>query len=189
VFPDNAEVDALAFTPPTVQYVQNAGFEDEWAYWKAVGSPFLSNTSHTGSRAVHLSGEECWVWQPVYIPPDAIDLTLGYWLTGVSADREWENDIICWGLWDLTRQTEYASKCFGMTYFVSDPMTWKRRIYRLTTNELASVAGKTVLAAVRLTQDWLPGYHDTSTAYVDDTTVYVTRPIYGYAVYLPMVMR
>ena len=90
---------------------------------------------------------------------------------------------------DPTSQTEYASKCFGMTYFVSDPMTWKRRITRLNADELASVAGKTVVAGVRLTQDWNPGYHRTSTAYVDDTLIYVTRPIYGYAVYLPLVSR
>ena len=39
------------------------------------------------------------------------------------------------------------------------------------------------------TGHWNPGYHQTSTAYVDDTALYVTRPGYDYAVYLPLVTR
>jgi hypothetical protein len=39
-----------------------------------------------------------------------------------------------------------------------------------------------VLVGFQLTQDWNPGYHKTSTAYVDDAVLYVTRPIYDYCV-------
>jgi hypothetical protein len=43
--------------------------------------------------------------------------------------------------------------------------------------------------AFRLTQDWNPGYHRTSSAVVDDAALYVTRPVYDYSVYLPLVVR
>ncbi|MDF1514694.1 MAG: hypothetical protein P1S60_12875, partial [Anaerolineae bacterium] len=102
---------------------------------------------------------------------------------------DWDNDIICGSLWDLTRQTEYADACFGLTYFYSYPMTWKKRTLRLDTTDLTEVAGNYVLFAYHLTQDWNPGYHKTSTAYVDDALLYVTRPLYSHTVYLPMAIR
>jgi hypothetical protein len=190
-FPDGAEVDVLAFTPPPAQLLQNPGLEDGWAYWQADGAPFLSDNSHSGSRSVTLSGQECWVWQPVFIPADALEVSIAYWLTGISSDPEWENDILCGSIWDLTLQTEYAELCYGLTYFYSYPMVWKRRIYRLKADELADIAGKPVVLAFRLTQDWNPGYHKTSTAYVDDAALYVTRPIYDYDhwLYLPLLVR
>ena len=63
------------------------------------------------------------------------------------------------------------------------------RVHRLTASELASVAGKQVLVAFQLSQDWIRGYSQTSTAYLDDTALCVTRPVYNYAVYLPLVLR
>ena len=191
VFPDGAEVDALAFTPPPAQVLQNPGLEDGWAYWQADGAPFLSDNSHSGSWSVTLSGQECWIWQPVFIPADALEVSISYWLTGISSDPEWDNDILCGSIWDLALQTEYVDVCYGLTYFYSYPMVWKRRIHRLEADELAEVAGKPVVVAFRLTQDWNPGYHKTSTAYVDDAALYVTRPIYNFDhwVYLPLVVR
>mgnify|MGYP006284732879 CR=1 FL=1 len=188
-FPDGVQADALAFTPPPAQRVVNPGFESGWASWDAEGTPFLSGTSHSGSRSVTMSGEEEWVWQEVSIPADAIDVTLAFWLTGVSADPDWDNDIFYGGIWDVTRTTEYASGSFGLTYFYSYPMKWRRRIFRLDVDELASIAGKRVAVAFGVMQDWNPGYHKVSTAYLDDTVLYVTRPIYAYGVYLPLVVR
>lgn len=92
-FPDGAETDALAFTPAPSQFLQNPGFEDGWPPWDAEGTPFLSNTSHSDAWSVNLSGEECWVWQYVHIPSDAQNVTFGYWISGVSSDSEWDNDI------------------------------------------------------------------------------------------------
>jgi len=54
---------------------------------------------------------------------------------------------------------------------------------------LANVADQRVLVGFRLTQDWIPGYSQTSIAYVDDAVLYVTRPVYDYAVYLLLVGR
>jgi len=188
-FPDGAETDALAFTPPPTQLLQNPGFESDWIYWNAEGAPFLSSTSHSGSWSVHMSGEECWVWQTVYIPADAIDVSFGYWVTGISSDTDWDNDILIGGIWDLTQGTKYVDVRYGLTYFYSYSMVWKNRIYRLDADELANVVGQWVLVGFQLTQDWNPGYHKTSTAYVDDVVLYVTRPVYDYFVYLPLVVK
>jgi hypothetical protein len=186
-FPDGAQTDALAFTPPPTQLLQNPGFENGWAYWNAEGGPFLTDSSYSGSWSVSLSGKECWVWQEVFIPPDATDVSIGYWLTGLSSDTDWDNDVLCGAIWDQTRQIEYADACSGLTYYYYYPMEWTNRIYRLDVDELANVAGQRVLVAFRLTQDWNPGYHRTSTAWVDDTALYVTRPVYDYFVDLPLV--
>ena len=188
-FPDGAETDALAFTPPPSHYLQNPGFEDGWPPWSGEGAPFLSNISHSGSWSVLLSGEECWVWQYVYIPSDALDVTFGYWITGASADPDWDNDILIGGIWDLTRQTKYVDVRFGLTYFYSYHDVWKEKLYRLSTEELANVVGQWVVVGFQLTQDWNPGYHKASTAFIDDAVLYVTRPIYDYAVYLPLALR
>ncbi len=189
VFPDGAETDALAFTAPPSQFLQNPGFEEGWSLWHAEGAPFLSNNTHSGSWSVNLSGEECWVWQYVYIPSDARDVTFGYWLTGISADTDWDNDILIGGIWDLSRQTNYVDVRHGMTYFYHSPGVWKEKIHRLQANELANVAGQWVVVGFQLTQDWNPGYHKTSTAYIDDAVLYVTRPLYDHAVYLPLTVR
>ena len=189
-FPDGAETDALAFTPPPTQLLQNPGFESGWAYWHTESFPSLSSSNHhSGSWSVKLSGEECWVWQEVYIPSDALDVSFGYWVTGLSSDTNWDNDILIGGIWDQTRQTKYVDVRYGLTYFYHYPMVWKNRIYRLEADELANVAGQRVLVGFQLTQDWNPGYHKTSTAWVDDVVLYVTRPVYDYFVYLPLVVK
>ena len=56
-------------------------------------------------------------------------------------------------------------------------MVWKFRTHSLNADELASVSGKTVLMGLQLEQDWLPGYHKLSFAYVDSVALYVTAPI------------
>jgi len=188
-FPEGAQTDALAFTPSPSQLLQNPGFESGWAYWHHDLGPFLSNTSHDGSWSVYMSGEECWVWQEVFIPSDALDVTFGYWVTGLSADSDGDDDILYGGIWNSTRQFQLVDLRFGLTYFLYYPMTWKNTITRLTANELAFVAGQKVLVAFRLKQDWNPGYHKTSSAYIDDAVLYVTRPVYDYGVYLPMAVR
>jgi hypothetical protein len=188
-FPNGDQVGALGLTPPTAQYLQNAGFESGLSTWYTAEGPILSGTSHSGSWSVLMTGESCWVWQEMTIPGDALEVVLGYWVTGISADDDWDYDLLCGGIWDPTWQTQYVDLCFGLTYFYYDPNTWKRQIYRLGADELASVAGQQVNVAFQLSQDWNPGYHKTSTAYVDDTVLYVTRPIYDYAVYLPTVLR
>jgi hypothetical protein len=188
-FPDGAETDALAFTPPPSQYLQNPGFEDGWTSWYGEGGPILSGTSHSGSWSVLLSGEECWMWQYVYIPSDALEVSFGYWITGASADSDWDNDILIGGIWNLTRQIKYVDVRHGLTYFYYSPGVWKEKLYRLNADELANVAGQWVVVGFQLTQDWLPGYSKTSTAYIDDAILYVTRPIYDYAVYLPLALR
>ena len=191
-FPDGAEVDALAFSRPTstpVQFALNPGFESNWDYWQTEGYPSLSGTSHSGAVSARFLGEEVWVYQPVYIPSDAVEVSISYWLTGLSSDPDWDNDILCGGLWDLARQTQLGGGCFGLTYFYSYPMEWKTRTYDLDAAELASVAGKVLLLGFREKQDWLPGYHKTSTAWVDDIALLVTRPIYDYNVLLPLVIR
>jgi hypothetical protein len=188
-FPDGAQTAALAFTPPPTQLLQNPGFESGWTYWQTESFPSLSSTSHNGAWSVRLSGEECWVWQEVHIPSDATDMSLGYWLTGLSSDTDWDNDILIGGIWDLARQTKYVDVRYGLTYFYSYPMVWQKRIYRLEAEELANVAGQKVLVGFQLTQDWNPGYHQTSTAWVDDVVLYVTRPVYDYFVHLPLVVK
>jgi hypothetical protein len=130
------------------------------------------------------------VWQEVVIPGDALDVTFGYWLTGASSDPDWDNDILIGGIWDPTRQIKVVDVRHGLTYFLYSPAgEWKRKLYRLTPAEVAVIAGQRVVVGFQLTQDWLPGYHKTSTAYVDDALLYVTRPTYDYAVYLPLVVR
>jgi hypothetical protein len=188
-FPDGAEVGVLAFTPPPTQALQNPGFENGWAYWSAEGAPILSGDSHTGSWSVYLFGETCWVWQEVYIPSDAIDVSFGYWLTGLSSDTDWDNDILIGGIWDQTWQTKYVDLRFGLTYFYSYPKVWRERFHRLTAEELADIAGQRVMVAFQLVQDWNPGYHQTSSAWVDDAVLYVTRPVYAFSVHLPLVVR
>jgi hypothetical protein len=191
-FPDGVEVDALAFAKPTaapLQVLQNPGFESSWDHWQTEGYPTLSSTSYSGALSASFLGEEVWAWQPVFIPSDALEVSISYWLTGLSSDPDWDNDILCGGLWDLDRQTQIAGGCFGLTYFYSYPMKWRARTYTLDADELASAAGKVLLFGIRETQDWLPGYHKTSTAYVDDITLMVTRPIYDYALLLPLVIK
>ena len=188
-FPDGDETDALAFVNPAVQTLRNPGFESNWNYWETDGYPTLSKTSHSGNWSAMLFGKEVWVWQWVLIPFDATDVSISYWLTGISSDSDWDNDIIYVGLWDLTRQNQLAVATFGLTYFYSYPMVWKTRTYTLDADELASVAGKILPMGIRLKQDWNPGYHRTSTAYVDDVALYVARPIYDYGVFLPLATR
>ena len=188
-FPDDAEVGVLAFTPPPAQVLKNPGFEDGWAYWAADGTPILSDDSHSGSWSVYMFGETCWVWQEVYIPPDAIDISFGYWLTGLSSDTDWDNDILVGGIWDQTWQTKYVDLRFGLTYFYSYPKVWRDRFHRLAADELASIAGQRVMVGFQLIQDWNPGYHRTSSAWVDDVVLYVTRPVYEFSVHLPLIVR
>jgi hypothetical protein len=45
------------------------------------------------------------------------------------------------------------------------------------------------MVAFQLVQDWNPGYHQTSSAWVDDAVLYVTRPVYAFSVHLPLVVR
>jgi hypothetical protein len=191
-FPGGSETDALAFVEPTlapVQILQNPGFESGWANWQTGGSPSLSNTSHGGTWSARFLGEEVWVWQEVFIPPDATDVSISYWLTGLSSEFDWDSDIICGGLWNLTRQTQLAGGCFDLHYFYSYPMQWKTRTYKLDAAELANVAGRRLVLGFKQEQDWLPGYSKTSTAWVDDITLYVTRPYYDYQLYAPLVVR
>ena len=189
-FPSGAETDALAFTPPTTQRLQNPGFESGWAYWYTASGPILSGTSHSGSQSVLLSGQECWVWQNLHIPADALEVSISFWINGLSYDSDWDNDIFHGGIWDPTWQTQYAEVVYGLTYFYNYPTAgWQHRVHRLSASELASVAGKNVKVAFWITQDWNPPYHKESWAYVDDTTLLVTRPIYDYAVYLPLTIR
>jgi hypothetical protein len=129
------------------------------------------------------------VWQEVVIPSDATVVSFGYWVTGISSDTDWDNDILIGGIWDQARQTKYVDVRYGLTYFYHNPMVWRNRIYRLKADELANVAGQRVLVGFQLTQDWNPGYHRTSTAWVDDVVLYVTRPLYDYSVHLPLVIR
>jgi hypothetical protein len=191
-FPGGAEVDALAFAEPTaapVQVVGNPGFENGWQYWTTEGYPALSSTSYSGAYSARFSGEEAWAWQLVHIPADATQVSISYWLTGISSDHDYDNDILCGGLWDLTRQTELATACFGLAYFNSYPMKWRNRSHDLDAQELASVAGQVALLGIRIEQDWLPGYSDTSTAYVDDMALLVTTPLYDYQLLLPVVVK
>lgn len=193
-FPGGVEVDALAFAEPVaapVQMLLNPGFESGGEHWQTEGYPALSGTSHSGDLSMRFLGEEVWAWQPVYVPSDAVEVSISFWLTGLSSDSDWDNDILCGGLWDLARQTQLAGGCFGLTYFYSSPMEWKFRSYELDAAELASTAGQVLLFGFRQQQDWNPGYHDTSTAWVDDATLMVTRPIYDYeySVLLPLVLR
>jgi hypothetical protein len=185
-FPDGDQVGVLALTPPPAQVLQNPGFESGWPYWHTAEGPILSGQSHSGSWSVLMTGESCWVWQEVTIPADALEVALGYWITGISSDPDWDNDLLCGGIWDPTWQTQYVDMCFGLTYFLDHPNVWRYRTHRLEASELASVAGRRVNVAFQLSQNWSPGYHQTSTAYVDDTVLYVTRPVYDYAVYLPL---
>jgi hypothetical protein len=185
-------VAALAFAAPTpapVQVLQNPGFEGNWAHWQTEGYPSLSSTSHGGSLSAKFFGEEVWAWQPVFIPGDATDVRMSYWLTGLSAEFDWDSDILCGGLWDLARQKQLAGGCFDLHYFYSYPMEWKARTYTLDAEELSSVAGKAVLLGFQEEQDWMSGYSKTSTAWVDDVTLYVTRPVYEYQLFLPLVVR
>ena len=136
-----------------------------------------------------MGGESCWIWQPVSIPPDALEVVLGYWVTGVSSDPDFDNDIFIAGIWDSTFQIEYVDARTGMFSFYHDPMEWKRNLVKLDAGELTAIRGKVVIVAYRLTQDWLSGHSLTSTAYADDVVLYVTRPIYDYVVFLPLVIR
>lgn len=191
-FPGGAEVDALAFAKPQsapVQMLLNPSFENSWEHWQTEGYPTLSGTSHDGAVSAMFLGKEVWAWQYVYIPADAMEVSINYWLTGISSDTDWDNDILCGGLWDLARQTQLAGGCFGLTYFYSYPMVWRLRTYTLDASDLASVAGQVLLLGFREEQDWNPGYHKTSTAYVDEVSLLVTRPIYDYDVLLPLVIR
>jgi hypothetical protein len=193
-FADGAQVDALAFAEPTsapMQVLQNPGFESGWANWQTGGNPSLSNTSHGGSWSARFLGEEVWAWQEVFIPPDATEVSISYWLTGLSSEPDWDSDIMCGGLWDLARHAQLAGGCFDLHYFTSYPMEWKARTYNLNAAELANVAGRLLVLGFKQEQDWLPGYHKTSTAWVDDITLYVTRPYYDYdhQSYLPLVVR
>ena len=158
-------------------------------YWQTEGYPSLTSPSHDGSQSVRFDGEECWAWQQVHIPSDAMNVTISYWLTGISSETNADNDILCGGIWDLNRQTKYTDVCFGLFYFNHYPMVWRNRLSRLDANELAAIAGKTVLLGFQLTQDWVPGYSDTSTAWVDEASLYITRPIYGNYTYLPLLVR
>lgn len=178
VFPNGDEVDVLAFTPPPTQILQNTGFESGWDYWNTQGAPILTNQDYrSGARSILLGGEDEWVWQAVSIPANAIDVTISYWLTGLSADPIYENDILCGGIWDLGRQTRYADSCFGISdYFYHYPKDeWHNSNYRLNADELANLAGKQVLLGFKLNQDWVPGYSLTSFAWVDDAALYVTN--------------
>ena len=179
-FPSGAETDALAFAEPEpapVQLLQNRSFESGLDYWTTEGYPTLSTTSYSGTYSLHFSGEEAWAWQEVFIPIGATDVTISYVITGISADTEFDNDIFCGGLWDLTRQTRYVRACYGLAYFYHYPMVWKYKSYHLNADELASVSGKKVLMGLQLEQDWLPGYSKTSFAYVDLVGLIVTAPI------------
>lgn len=190
-FPGGAETDALAFAEPApapVQLLQNPDFESGLANWTTEGYPTLSTESHSGTYSLHFSGKEAWAWQEVFIPIGATEVTISYWITGISADPDFDNDIFCGGLWDLTRQTRYVGACYGLFYFYSYPMVWKFRTYSLKADELASVSGRMVLMGLQLKQDWLPGYSKTSLAYVDGVALYVTAPIPEY-IFLPLVIR
>jgi len=187
-FKEDHEAAVWAMTPSWVQYLGNPGFESGLAYWGVDGA-IPGGTAHSGSGSVMFSGEESYVWQDTIIPADAIEVVLAYWITGSSSEAYWDEDITCAAIRDLSWSVEYVDEvCFDMRYFVSSPGVWRHRVHRLNASELANVRGKIVRVGFWLTQAW-GSYSQPSTAYIDDTAILVTRPIYDYAVYLPLTIR
>ena len=59
------------------------------------------------------------------IPGDALEVTLDYWVSGVSSDTDWDNDLLCGSIWDATGQIQYVDECFGLAYFRTSPGVWR----------------------------------------------------------------
>ena len=101
---------------------------------------------------------------------------MNYWITGLSSETDFDSDLLCWSLWDLTWQTKYVGDhCMGLAYFTSYPMVWRNPTRSLDAGELASIAGQTVLLVFKQTQEW-GQYAQRSHAYVDDISLSVNLP-------------
>ncbi len=180
-FPDGEEVVVLAFAEPMsqpAQIVQNPSFEDGWAHWEIYNSPMLSGAaSRSGTLSVNFFGEEEGIWQQVTVPADATYATLGYWIYGTSQETDFDQDLLCWSLWDQTAQTKYSEDyCFDLEYFNYDPLVWKHRVVTLPENVLESIAGQTVTLVFNQTQEDWGQYALESNVFVDDVFFSVYLP-------------
>ncbi len=159
----------------TEQLLQNPGFETGfWDPWETFGSPALTDTeSHSGFWSAELGGyndADDEIWQEVDIPADATNVTIDFWVQLSTDETDTEVDYFCYVIYDQTGTTDYVSDCFD--FGLMGDVDWAEETYSLTAEQLADVAGQTVLFSfVVLTDESLP-----SRAWVDDTALYVTTP-------------
>ena len=157
----------------THQLLQNPGFESGgWYPWQISGSPDLTYlTQHSGIWSAHMGNynfADDEIWQEVYIPADATDVTIDFWYR-LSTSETWQQaDYFCYGVWHQSGSPAYVLRCadFGRT----GDRDWTRETYSLKGAERANVVGQTVLFGFFVTTDFFLR----SRAWVDDTALYVT---------------
>jgi hypothetical protein len=178
---DHAKTRRLAGTNDislqgTSQLVQNPGFEGTtFVPWETFHNTTLDTTvKYSGAQSAHMggtNGANDQVFQALSVPSDASDVSIDFWYRFATTETSLFSDYFCYGLYDTTGQITYVENCGDFGQLGSQD--WTRETYTLTSSERASVAGKSVLLAFYVQNDFfsLP-----SEAWVDDTALNVTTP-------------
>jgi subtilisin family serine protease len=170
----SATQEAASVSPQaTTQLVQNGGFENAgFTPWDTFGAPALTTSvKHGGAQSATLGGTNNandQLLQTLSIPANASDVTIDFWYALDTIESIPGFDSFCYGLWDTDLLTEYTGECAD--FALATTQTWLNYTYSLTANELAAVAGKSVVLVFYAQTD----FSDPSQAWVDDATLTVT---------------
>lgn len=172
------------------QLLSNPGFENSaWSPWKTFGLPALdTNVKHSGARSAHLGNANDasdQVMQSVAIPANASALALDFWYRLNTNETSAEADYFYVGLWDQSGATNYV--LLWADFSRAGPVGWARETYALPPDQLANVAGETVLFGVVVRTNGSL----TSRAWLDDVALNVTTPAPtpAHKVFLPLVAK
>lgn len=172
------------------QLLGNPGFENAaWSPWETIGATGLdSGVKHSGTRSAHLgnaNGANAQVLQRVTIPANASGIVLDFWYRFSTNETTADADYFYAGLWDQAGSTNYV--LLWADFSQAGSVDWTRETYTLSAEQLASVAGKTVLFGLVVETNGAL----TSRAWVDDAALQVTTPTSGSAhkVFLPLMVK
>ncbi|MFL5806540.1 MAG: S8 family serine peptidase, partial [Roseiflexaceae bacterium] len=169
---DTAVGTSGASPQASMQLVQNGGFESgSFSSWVTVGDPTLdTGVKQSGAQSAALGGVDSddEVQQVLRIPANASGVTIDFWYSLATTEILAGADSFCYSLWDTTSSTQYTHTC--KDFAITGDQGWANEVYTLTPDELAGVAGKSVvLAFYVVTNSALPSH-----AWVDDSTLTVT---------------
>jgi hypothetical protein len=84
--------------PPCPEYLQNGGFESDWASWITTGNPaVVNNPNYAGSRSARLARDYSTtdeVYQAIAVPSNAGVATLRYWWRMSSQEISGPEDFL-----------------------------------------------------------------------------------------------
>jgi hypothetical protein len=163
--------DSAISPQASTQLLINGGFENATlAPWEPFGIPEIdTSVTHSGAQSAHLDGNifDDEIDQTVSIPADASAAMIDFWYQPKTDETVPFSDEFCYGLWDPVLEISYLEECGDFTLLNGG---WNHETRALTSGELASVAGKSVVFYFYV----LTNSADPSEVWVDDAALNVT---------------